>query len=72
MDKSKFIRDQREFVLCAIRRVHGSFTPVYTPPELAYSNKILDTLNENIYSIDIGPEELVSLASYYILHVRMW
>lgn len=60
MDKSKFIRDQREYVLCAIRRIQSSFEPIYTPPDLSYSNKLLETLNENIYSIDMGPEELVS------------
>lgn len=66
MDKSKFIRDQREFVLCAIQRIQSSFEPEYTPPDLAYSNKLLDTLNENIYSIGVGPEELVSLTSNFL------
>lgn len=59
MDKSIFIRDQREHVLRAIRRVQPSFKPKYTPPDLCYSNKLLDALNENIHDIEMKPEELV-------------
>lgn len=66
MDKSKFIRDQREFVLCAIQRIQSSFKPEYTPPDLAYSNNLLESLNENIYNIGVTPEELVSLMSYFL------
>lgn len=69
MDKSKFIRDQRDYVLCAIRRIQASFKPEYTPPELAYSNKLVETLNEHIYSIDMAPEEMVSLRHVILLPV---
>lgn len=67
MDKSKFICDQREYVLCAIRRIQASFKPQYTPPDLAYSNKLLETLNANIYGIDVRPEELVSLSFFVVV-----
>lgn len=60
MDKSTFIKDQRIFVLGAIRRIQPDFTPVYTPPQLAYSNKLVESLNENIHSIDQTPSEIVS------------
>lgn len=60
MDKSIFIRDQRQFVLRAIRRVEPSFSPVYTPPQLTYSNKMLESLNENVRSIEEKPYETVS------------
>lgn len=69
MDKSKFMRDQREYVLCAIRRVQSSFTPKYTPPDLSYSNKLLETLNESFHSIDMGPEDLVSHTLLYIYKI---
>lgn len=68
MDKSKFIRDQREFVLCAIRRIQSNFIPKYTPPDLSYSNNLLETLNENIFSIDLSPEELVSFSYFVVGH----
>lgn len=64
MDKSTFIRDQRQYVLRAILRIQSSFEPEYTPPDLSYSNKLLNSLNENIYSIDVRPEEFVSTATF--------
>lgn len=66
MDKSKFIRDQRAIVLRAIRRVSLSFKPEYTPPQLSYSNELLESLNENILSIEVKPQQLVSLKTYQI------
>lgn len=60
MDKSTFIQDQRKHVLKAIRQIHSDFKPVYTPPQLAYSNKLLDSLNGDIESIEIKPKELVN------------
>ena len=69
MDKSKFIRDQREHVLRAIRRIQSSFTPEYTPPDLSYSNKLVEKLNENIYGIEVSPEELVSLSCFVVFNM---
>lgn len=48
MDRSKFVSDQREIVLDAIQSIEPNFKPQYTPPEVAYSNPLLDKLNENI------------------------
>lgn len=59
MDKSKFIRDQRATVLRAIQTVDASFKPQYTPPQLTYSNNLVDTLNENVHSIEVEPQQLV-------------
>ncbi|XP_031628513.1 DNA-directed RNA polymerase, mitochondrial [Contarinia nasturtii] len=59
MDKSTFIKNQRTFVLQAMRRIHPSFVPVYSPPQLVYSNKLLDSLNEGIQSIEVPPTEML-------------
>lgn len=69
MDKSTFIKDQRETVLSAIQRVHPSFAPVYTPPQLGYSNKLLDFMNENIQSIELKPNELVSVKRFFFFEI---
>lgn len=63
MDKSTFIRDQRIFVLQAIHRVQPEFSPVYTPPQLGYTNALLDTLDKNVLPIEITPSEMVCLPS---------
>lgn len=63
MDKSKFIRDQRATVLRAIQTVDASFKPQYTPPQLTYSNNLVDTLNENVHSIEVEPQQLVCFDS---------
>lgn len=34
-----------------IQRIDPEFQPVYTPPELKYKNRLLDSLNENIQSV---------------------
>lgn len=60
MDKSTFIRDQRQYVLQAIRRVHADFSPIYTPPALIYSNKMLKPLNEDVRSINETVFQIVS------------
>ncbi|XP_059618016.1 DNA-directed RNA polymerase, mitochondrial [Phlebotomus argentipes] len=56
MDKSKFVSDQREIVLDTIHRLEPGFTPSYTPPELTYSNNLLNSLNENIQEIERKPK----------------
>ncbi|KAI5638464.1 DNA-directed RNA polymerase, mitochondrial [Phthorimaea operculella] len=47
LDKSKFLYDQREVVLNAIRRIDPDFEPSYTPPVLNYDCPLLDTLKLN-------------------------
>lgn len=54
MDRSKFVSDQRDIALDAIRRVRADFTPVYVPPQLGYDNKLLNDLND--YVIPVGEE----------------
>lgn len=61
MDKSTFIKDQRTFVMKAIRKVRLSFSPDYTAPQLGYSNKLLDSLNEGINSIEVKPSQMVNI-----------
>ena len=51
MDKSIFLKDQRTVVLHAIHMIVPTFAAVYTPPELGYSNKLLNPLNKNIKEI---------------------
>lgn len=58
MDKSSFIQDQRESTLRAIRKVCNDFVPVYTPPQLGYTNKLLDSLNGDIQGIEIQPNDV--------------
>lgn len=48
MSKSKFVGDQREVVLKAIRINHPAFEPVYTPPETFYDNVLMRQLNEHL------------------------
>ncbi|XP_068617783.1 DNA-directed RNA polymerase, mitochondrial [Battus philenor] len=45
LDKSKFIYDQREMVLKAVRRIQPQFEPCYTPPDLDYNCPLLEKLN---------------------------
>lgn len=61
LDKSKFVRDQREFAIAALRRIHRNFTPEYTPPQLLYSNPLVDSLNEGILPIEKKNQVIVSL-----------
>lgn len=63
MDKSTFVADQRAVVLKAIRKVDGSFNPVYTPPQLGYTNNLLDSLNEEVHGIEVTPNQLVNIKS---------
>ncbi|KAJ0174512.1 hypothetical protein K1T71_009620 [Dendrolimus kikuchii] len=44
LDKTKFLFDQREVVLKAIRRLEANFTPFYTPPTLDYDCTLLNQL----------------------------
>ncbi|XP_049876277.1 DNA-directed RNA polymerase, mitochondrial [Pectinophora gossypiella] len=44
LDKTKFLYDQREVVLKAVRRIDPNFEPQYTPPVLDYDCPLLDKL----------------------------
>lgn len=57
IDKSIFVKDQREAVLRAIRMVIPDFEPVYTPPLLTYSNPLVNALNEHIRDISQKPTD---------------
>jgi DNA-directed RNA polymerase len=57
MNKSIFVKDQREMVLTAIRLVHPDFTPSYVPPKLTYNNELVNQLNENVKPISYDPIE---------------
>ena len=57
VDKSIFLKDQREVVLHAIRLAVPDFQPIYTPPNLLYTNKIITSLNNNIKDINYNPLE---------------
>lgn len=59
IDNATFVRDQRENVIAAIRRIQSDFHPVYTPPQLHYSNKLLTAHNTGIQPIGKTPYEMV-------------
>lgn len=58
LDKSIFVRDQREIVLKAIRIIEPNFEPCYSPIDLQYSNKLLNNLNRNVKEIDFNVLEI--------------
>lgn len=57
IDKSIFVKDQREAVLRAIRMVIPDFEPSYTAPVLTYANQLVNKLNENILEASSNPPE---------------
>lgn len=54
MDKSIFIRDQRDIVLYAIEMIDNRFNVQYSSPKLDYDNKLLNALNKNVRNIDFN------------------
>lgn len=48
MADTKFVGDQREIVLGAIRMLQPDFVPVYKPPATYYENVLMDQLNEHL------------------------
>lgn len=68
MDRSKFISDQRDIALDAIRRVRPKFTPVYMPPQLGYDNELLNDLNAQVQPVGAeaaseAPEDSIIMRS---------
>ncbi|TDG46587.1 hypothetical protein AWZ03_007025 [Drosophila navojoa] len=65
MDRSKFISDQRDIALDAIRRVRPNFTPVYVPPQLGYDNELLNDLNAQVQPVgaETAQEESIIMRS---------
>jgi DNA-directed RNA polymerase len=55
MDKTIFVKDQREMVLHAIRRINPDFIPEYSKPELLYKNHLVNSLNEHVQPIEFNP-----------------
>lgn len=51
MNKSKFVKNQRESVLEAIRLVQPAFVPEYVAPILTYNNTLLNNLNTSVRPI---------------------
>ncbi|KXJ71689.1 hypothetical protein RP20_CCG019929 [Aedes albopictus] len=51
LDRSKFIRDQRETVQSLFDELTPGFKPNYTVPPFLYNNHLLNTLNENVRPI---------------------
>jgi len=68
MDKSKFVADQRDIALDAIRRLRPDFKPVYVPPQLGYDNELLDHLNEHV--IPVGAKKEPGKADYAIMNSK--
>ncbi|EDV57302.1 uncharacterized protein Dere_GG24614 [Drosophila erecta] len=68
MDKSKFVADQRDIALDAIRRLRPDFKPVYVPPQLGYNNELLDHLNEHV--LPAGAKEEPGKADYAIMNSK--
>lgn len=48
LDESRFVRDQREMVLNAIKLIDPDFQPVYTAPDILYKNHLVNALNANV------------------------
>ncbi|XP_050347708.1 DNA-directed RNA polymerase, mitochondrial [Nymphalis io] len=61
LDKTKFLYDQREIVLKAVRRLEPDFVPQYTPPLLDYDCPLLDKIK--LDNVDNRKGLLISPAS---------
>ncbi|EDW87211.1 DNA-directed RNA polymerase, mitochondrial [Drosophila yakuba] len=68
LDKSKFVADQRDIALDAIRRLRPDFKPVYVPPQLGYDNELLNHLNEHV--LPVGAKEEPGKADYAIMNSK--
>ncbi|XP_037957761.1 DNA-directed RNA polymerase, mitochondrial [Teleopsis dalmanni] len=65
MNQSKFIADQRDMVLDALRQVKPDFEPKYVTPEYRYDNSLLNTLNEYVNSNNEQGYEIMKSKSGY-------
>ncbi|XP_055386040.1 DNA-directed RNA polymerase, mitochondrial [Condylostylus longicornis] len=64
VDKSNFQYDELEIVLDAIRRIDHNFKPIFTPPNMQYSNVLLNSLNNKRENHNLGSENPNSSITY--------
>lgn len=57
LDKAIFVKDQRQMVLDAIKRVQPKFMPEYSKPNLLYNNHLVNSLNEHVLPINFDVVE---------------
>lgn len=55
MNKSVFVKDQRQNVLATIHQIDPSYVPNYQKPELLYKNSLVNSLNENVRDLSYNP-----------------
>ncbi|XP_026844287.1 DNA-directed RNA polymerase, mitochondrial [Drosophila persimilis] len=70
MDKSKFVADQRDIALDALRRIRPNFTPVYVPPLLGYDNELLNHLNDHVLPVGADTEARTTDADCSIMNSK--
>ncbi|XP_001356998.3 DNA-directed RNA polymerase, mitochondrial [Drosophila pseudoobscura] len=70
MDKSKFVADQRDIALDALRRIRPNFTPVYVPPLLGYDNELLNHLNDHVLPVGTDTEARTTDADCSIMNSK--
>ncbi|XP_017154229.1 DNA-directed RNA polymerase, mitochondrial [Drosophila miranda] len=70
MDKSKFVADQRDIALDALRRIRPNFTPVYVPPLLGYDNELLNHLNDHVLPVGADTEARTTDADCAIMNSK--
>ncbi|EDV99133.1 DNA-directed RNA polymerase, mitochondrial [Drosophila grimshawi] len=70
MDRSKFVSDQRDIALDAIRRVRAEFMPVYVPPPLGYDNELLNDLNAQTLPVGATLEADVTAEDCVIMNPK--
>ncbi|XP_030382801.1 DNA-directed RNA polymerase, mitochondrial isoform X2 [Scaptodrosophila lebanonensis] len=67
MDRSKFISDQRDIALDAIKRIHPDYMPTYVPPQLGYDNELLNHLNEYVMPVGVEPMDAQHTSDFAIM-----
>lgn len=55
MNKAVFVKNQRENVLTAIRRIEPDYEPYFHCPDILYNNTFVNKLNENVMNISYNP-----------------
>lgn len=71
MADTKFVGDQREIVLGAIRMLQPDFVPVYKPPATYYENVLMNQLNEHLRPLSERLDPNVSIV-FRMLNVVNW